>query len=318
VSTIAAASALDRTGRFDHPGLLYRGGDDYLAGTVPFITAALAADQPVLVAVPPANLDLIRGALGGDAQRVVFADMTEAGRNPGRIIPAVLIRFADAHRGHRVSIIGEPIWPGRSSLEYPACAAHEALINAAFAGRDGAILCPYDADLLDPSAVADAYRTHPVMMEKGNRWASAAYGDPLETAGSFNLPLPDPPAGAAIMRYRDHTALARLRRFVAGLATAAGLPDDRASGLVLAINELATNTIEHTGGGGAVTIWTEPETLVCHIDDTGHLLDPLAGRIPARPDQLRGRGLVLVNLVCDLVRIHTRPGRTTIRLHTYR
>jgi len=30
---------------------------------------------------------------------------------------------------------------------------------------------------------------------------------------------------------------------------------------------------------------------------------------------VRGRGLVLINHLCDLVRIHTRPGATTIRLH---
>jgi anti-sigma regulatory factor (Ser/Thr protein kinase) len=303
--------------RFQHLGFLYRTSDDYLAGTVPFVTAALAADQPVLVAVPPANLDLIRGQLGRDAKRVIFADMTHHGRNPGRIIPAVLLRFAGAHPGRRVSIIGEPIWPGRSSVEYPACAAHEALINAAFAGRDAAILCPYDAGRLEPRAVADAHRTHPVMMENGSRWASTGYRDPVETAGSFNLPLPEPPRVAATMDYRHRSDLAALRRFITDRAAAGGVPDDRADGLAVAVNELATNTIEHTAGGGRLATWSEPKTLVCHIQDTGHLTDPLAGRIPVSPDAPCGRGLVLVNQLCDLVRIHTLPGRTTIRLHTY-
>jgi anti-sigma regulatory factor (Ser/Thr protein kinase) len=312
---ITAAAQRGPADRFDHPGLLYRTSDDYLAGTVPFVTAALAAGQPVLVAVPPANLDLIRRELGGDAERVVFADMTRAGSNPGRIIPAVLLGFADAHPGRRVSIIGEPIWPGRSSLEYPACAAHEALINPVFAGRDAAILCPYDVGRLDRRAVADAHRTHPVLRQDGGQWASEAYGDPLATASSFNLPLPDPPAGALTLAYHGRADLVTLRRFVTGHAAAAGLPADRVAGLTLAVNELAINTIEHTAGGGTVAIWTEPPTLVCQVEDGGHLSDPLAGRIPAPPDQLRGRGLLLVNQICDLVRVHTRPGRTTIRLH---
>ena len=42
----------------------------------------------------------------------------------------------DAHPDKHVRVIGEPIWPGRSDLEYPACVQHEALINRAFAVRD--------------------------------------------------------------------------------------------------------------------------------------------------------------------------------------
>jgi hypothetical protein len=82
--------------------------------------------------------------------------MTVAGRNPGRIIPTVLLAFANAHPGRRVRLIGEPIWAGRSPVEYPACAQHEALINAAFTGRPATILCPYNTELLDPVWIEDA------------------------------------------------------------------------------------------------------------------------------------------------------------------
>src|SRR4051812_42135150 len=99
-------------GGFDHPALLYRDADEYLAGTVPFVLEGLAGGEPVAVAVPGPNLQLIRDALGGDAERVLLRDMTVAGRNPGRIIPSVLLAFANAHPGRRVRLIGEPIWAG--------------------------------------------------------------------------------------------------------------------------------------------------------------------------------------------------------------
>jgi anti-sigma regulatory factor (Ser/Thr protein kinase) len=301
-------------GPFGHLGLLYDGPAEYLSGTLPFLQAALAADEPALVAVPQANVDLIRDALDGDAGRLAFADMTVAGRNPGRIIPGVLLAFAAAHAGRRVAIIGEPIWPGRSVVEYPACAAHEALINAAFAGRNAAILCPYDAKALDQQTVADAHRTHPVMTRNGSRWDSAFYVDPLATAATFNQPVPTPPPHAVTLAYRGQTSLADVRRFVTGRAAAAGLEANRTAELAIAVNELAANTVEHGGGGGQVTVWAEPGTLVCQVHDTGHLTDPLAGRIPVAATQLRGRGLVLVNQLCDLVRVHTQPGGTTIHV----
>src|SRR5262245_66433911 len=99
-------------GGFSHPALWYRDRDEYLAGTVPFLRDGLAAGEPVAAAVPTGNLALLRDALGEDADQVLWRDMTEAGRNPGRIIPTVLLAFANDHPGRRVRIIGEPCWPG--------------------------------------------------------------------------------------------------------------------------------------------------------------------------------------------------------------
>jgi hypothetical protein len=96
MATSRAAAPAIRRGHFDHPGLLYRDTGEYLAGTTGFVRAAVAAGDPVLVAVPGSNLELLRGALADVADRVRFADMAVAGRNPGRIIPGVLLAFAAA------------------------------------------------------------------------------------------------------------------------------------------------------------------------------------------------------------------------------
>jgi anti-sigma regulatory factor (Ser/Thr protein kinase) len=303
---------------FEHPALFYGDAGEYLAGTVPYVLAGLDAGEPVLVAVPGENLGQIREALGPDAGRVELRDMTLAGRNPGRIIPTVLLPFAAAHPGRRVRIIGEPIWAGRTGVEYPACAQHEALINAAFAGRDASILCPYDATALPPDWIDDAVRTHPVVWTATDRRSSPNYPGSLVAAAGFNLPLPAPPAHAATVLV-DFYSLSEVRQFVAKQATAAGLDVERVMDLTLAVNELASNTAEHGGGDGTLTMWVEDGYVACQITDAGHIADPLAGRIPVPPDQAtRGRGLLLVHQICDLVRIHTTPTGTTIRVQLSR
>ncbi|MET8360265.1 sensor histidine kinase [Micromonospora sp. NPDC005171] len=306
-----------RTDGLVHPALFYRDDEEYLAGTVPFIQAGLAADEPALVAVPADNLDRIRAALGSDAARVQLHDMTVAGRNPGRILPGVLLAFAAAHPDKRVRIIGEPIWAGRTATEYPACAQHEALINAAFAGRPATILCPYDTGRLDQSWLDDARRTHPILQTGNVARQSPHYADPIVVAAGFNLPLQDPPAHATTITI-DLTALATIRRVVTAEAVAAGLSPERVSDLTLAVNELATNTVKHTAAGGTLAVWTDPTRLICQFRDTGHITNPLAGRIPPPPQQPGSRGLILVNQLCDLVRVHTLPGATTIRVHMQR
>lgn len=298
---------------FEHLGLFYRGGDEYLAAMVPFIQAGLAAGEPVLVAVPGSNLALIQDAMGADADHVRFQDMTVAGRNPGRIIPTILLAFVAKHPTSRVRIIGEPIWAGRTAAEYPACVQHEALINLALAGHPATVLCPYDAERLPPGALADAEGTHPALVAGGVTTPCAGYVDPREMVEAFNQPLPEPTASTATLRF-DATNLPAVRMLVADHAAAASVDADRARELQYAVNELATNSVEHAGGDGRLRVWSEPEWLVCEIQDTGHLTDPLVGRRPATAGTGRGRGLLLIHALCDLVTIHTRPASTTIRL----
>jgi anti-sigma regulatory factor (Ser/Thr protein kinase) len=301
-------------GVFAHEALFYRDPADYLAVTVPFVADGRAAGEPVLVAVPPANGERLRCALGAGTAGVRFADMTSAGRNPGRIIPWVLLAFAAEHPGRRVRIIGEPIWPGRTDTEYPACVQHEALINPAFADRPATILCPYDVTGLDPAVLADARATHPVLVDAAGRSRSEAYAGADPVVAAHNRPLPPPPAHAVELAYGAGRLVA-LRRLVSEFAATAGLGPDRGADLLLAVNEVAANTIRHTGGPGVLRIWRDGGAVVCELRDSGWLRDPLAGRRPVPPDGEHERGLRLVNYLCDLVRTHTGAAGTTTRLY---
>ncbi|WP_206784911.1 sensor histidine kinase [Amycolatopsis sp. MtRt-6] len=306
-----SATAETDTGAFGHPALFYRGAAEYLAGTVPFVWGGLAADEPVAVAVPGDNLALLRRELGADAARVRLLDMTEAGRNPGRIIPGVLRAFADSHPGRPVRIIGEPIWAARSAVEYPACAQHEALINLAFAGRAGTILCPYDVETLAPDVLADAEATHPVLVDGTGRRPSTAY-DPAGVVGRYNQPLPVPDGAFELA---DTTDLAAARALAHVRAAACGLSEDQVADVEVVVTELLSNSVEHGSGSGTVRFWGSDGEFVCEVHDGGRLTDPLAGRHPASPYQPRGRGLLLVNHLADLVRLHTDDDGVTFRAY---
>jgi anti-sigma regulatory factor (Ser/Thr protein kinase) len=297
---------------FVHPALFYDGADEYLAGTVPFIRAGLAAGEPVAVAVPGPNLALLRAELGSDAEPVRLLDMNTAGRNPGRIIPGVLRAFADTHPERPVRIIGEPIWPTRTDDEYPACAQHEALINLAFTGRDVTILCPYDTKNLAPAVLADAEATHPLLIDGTGQRTSTAY-NPERIIAGYNQPLPEP-ADATELTV-DATNLAQARFLARTHALQAGLTDDQIADVELVVTELVTNSIDHGGGTGRLRIWTADGHFVCDVRDQGTLTDPLAGRHPAAPGQHRQRGLLLVNHMSDLVRFHAGTRSTTIRVY---
>jgi anti-sigma regulatory factor (Ser/Thr protein kinase) len=314
VATASDARDQDNPDGFEHPVFFYSSPDEFLAGTVPFIEAALSADEPAAAAVPRHNLDSLRKALGASAERVMLIDMTDAGANPGRIIPGVLRSFVDAHKDHhRVHIIGEPIWPGRSELEYPACVQHEALLNLAFNGRPVTKLCPYDAEGLSPQTIADARATHPLVIDSTGRHPSEQY-DPGRILADYNQPLAPAPR-TAIERVADKRTLDNARWFVTSYGRSAGLSGMQLIDLEIAVTELLTNSIQHGGGTGTFRVWTEGTLFVCEVSDVGHITDPLAGRMPKDESQGHGRGLVLVNQVVDLFLAHTSPRGTTIRIY---
>lgn len=300
-----------------HSALFYSGERDYLDGTLPFVREGLAAGDPVAIAVPGPNLELLRDALGGDAAGVHMSDMRVAGRNPGRIIPGVLAAFADAHpAARRVWLIGEPIWPGRTRQEYPACVQHEALINIAFAGRRVSILCPYDAAGLDPAVMADAKATHPIFRRAGTEEASRAFApDAIFNAYNKPFPPPNPDSGAMTVLEFTFAELVEVRRAAAEQAAGHALTQDRVGIVEMVVNELAVNSVRHGGGAGRLRLWAEDGLFICEVADKGHLTDPLAGRRNVGLSVNGERGLFLAYHWSDLLRLHTTPGGTVIRAH---
>jgi anti-sigma regulatory factor (Ser/Thr protein kinase) len=302
---------------FVHPALFYRGEEEYLAGTVPYIQGGLATGQPVAVAVPTERLTLVRTELGATADRVLLIDMAVAGRNPGRIIPGLLCAFADAHPAERVRIIGEPLWPSRSPAEYPACVQHEALVNMAFAHRKATILCPYDAGALSPDALADAAATHPTVIEEGNEQTSPTYA-PEQMIDQYNRPLPRPCDDAQATMNFDSTNLRQAGSFSHEYAARLGLAATRLPDLELAVSELVVNFAARGGGTGTLRVWADAGDLVCEVCevcDSGDFTDPLVGRLPGGVRTTAGRAMLVANYVADLVRVYATADETAVQLH---
>lgn len=307
-----AASAADR--RLRHLALFYRGLNDYLSAVQDFIRASRTRGDAVMVAVPARRARLLCRQLRDDAAYASFVDMTELGRNPARIIPEVR-RFADRHRGRHFCCIGEPIWPDRTAEEVVEAVRHDALLNLAFRDSPATIVCPYDRAGLPRYVIADAACTHPAVISGGVEAASDRYLGPGLPA-RYDRPLPDPPAWADALAYFGD--LRPVRSFIAGKGRRAGLAPGRADDLVLAVGELAANTLGHTAGGGIVRTWRTTGAagkIICQVEDSGQITDPLAMHRAPWEERLGGKGLWVVNQICDLVQARTGPAGTTTRLH---
>lgn len=306
----------DESAAFSHEALFYGGEEQFLAEALPFIEEGLAAGELILVAVGGAKIRLLESRLGGRRDGVRFADMTEIGRNPACLL-GVWREFVDnqAVAGRPVRGIGEPVWAERSPAELVECERHESLLNVAFSDAPAwRLLCPYDTEELEPSVIETARRNHPFILDGGRVRRSEAYLDPDEARGPFDGPLPDPPGKADRITFvRDD--LSEVRSFTYGHAKDAGLDRERTANLVLAVSEVATNSVRHADGHGDLLVWGESGALLCEVRDEGRIDSPLVGRERPAPSELDGRGLWVVNQLCDLVQIRSSAEGNVIRLH---
>ncbi len=300
---------------FRHEAFFYANAGDYLNVTVPFIRLGLDAGEAILVIVPSAKVGLLQSEFRErEDHGLRFATTEDFGRNPARLL-AVWADFiaASTQRGLTMRGIGETSWPGRSHDELLECARHEALVNVAFGDLTGlSVLCPYDATLLHESVITEAHRSHPHIAGEVSETTDDRFQSAVEPLLSSSL-APIPP-------FAQHRAfgpeeLRSVRMWVKDYARSRGASQNKTDDLSVAVGEAISNSIHHGGGSGQVSIWHEETILHCEIRDRGIITNPLAGRVRPPSDQTGGRGLWLMNQLCDLVQIRSTSEGQTIRLN---
>ncbi len=306
-----SATAADVIG---HVAFLYRTRQELASAFAGLIRHGAAAGEAVLVASTASSLADIQARVDSHQQQsAVLANLSSLGANPGRVL-SMMRMFAHQHRGRAVRCLQQVTWPGRPAEELAEAARYEALTAEAVDGSPSAtVLCAYDARA-DPRLVSIAKHSHHHVLQDGRWHDYTRLQRPAWIDGQAGPPLSDPPASAATLSFR--TDQAQVREFAAWHALRAGLPEARVTDLVIAVGELAANTLVHTSGRGTITIWQTDQGIVCQVSDSGQISDPLAGTFRPDPTATTShRGLWLVHQVADLVQIRTGHTGTTVRVH---
>lgn len=291
-----------------HCVLLHDGLSACLDGLRAFLDPG-KAPVPVLAVVTPETYRAISPAIGPDA---VYQDVTLLGRNPARVIPAIQ-QFVEGCAAGPARVVTEQWWADRQPAERAELARHEALTNLAFDGHRVEMVCLYDSRNLPPGVVEDAVKTHPCTVDGAGVHLNPAFEDPEAIIELTDRSVEPPPPLAQAYEVRPGR-LSALRSAVHERGAKAGLPNERVEDLVLAANELATNVVSHGEGNGELRMWTDDSWLVCEVVDAGRVEDPFAGRRPPPAEDTTGRGLWMVNQLCDLVELRSNPSGTSVRL----
>jgi anti-sigma regulatory factor (Ser/Thr protein kinase) len=295
-----------------HEAVLYSSPDELARQLVPRLRPSLADDAPVVAVLDEPTRVEVRRALGADAARVEFPDPADVHGVPPF---TVALRWARLSRRVR-SRSGRATVVGQHVADLPGCgethwARLDIGLNVAVVGLPITVLCPYRAD---DQALPRVRATHPRVTTAEGTVASTTYRAPAEALVEFPLPPPPdlgPPATELAFTADD---LGELRHRVAEVAARGGTEVERVADLVLAVNEIGSNSIEHGPGHGRLRLWVTPDGVTAEVADPGTASMPFPGMVAPAATGLRGRGLWLASELCDVMQVWSDPDGTVIRL----
>ena len=298
----------------EHDALLY-GTDEALVDTlVPWLQEGLGHEEGAVVATSAPHIDQLRDALGSDESSVSFVSSEDLYVHPAQAIASwqrMLSDAADSGVAY-TRIVGEVRFGATTDLQ-TSWTRYESALNAVFEHSPAWIVCPYDVRTLPSDVIDRAWRTHPTMWNS-TRLKNDRYELPARLLREIAEPGRAVTGPPSLELFIDDQ-LSDLRESVRAIANEAGLPRARVEELVLAVTELAGNTVRHAGGGGRLALWITSEGVVCEVTDQGGgVQDPLAGFVPPKPSASAGMGLWIARQLSDSFAIGSDDEGTTVRI----
>ena len=300
---------------YRHEAFFWRGRAEYVAGLVPFVLEGLDAGETVVVAVTPEHARWLSDELGPRVAEVELVDLRWLAQNPARIIPA-LRELLDAccGPGRPARAVGEPVWPDQSPDGILESELNEGLLNLAVdPDLPFWLVCPYDAEHLDPAQLDDAASCHPVLATPTSYVGSSRYRGRDHARELFIGDLPRLGTPVSDRWVTEHT-----------LWTAAEEVTWRASSslysdVVVTLADVVPRLVVDSVRGASrarLRLWDQPEELVCEVTDRTVVDDLLIGRRRPRDDE--DDALWLANQTFDLVQVRSNTRGTSVRLHVHK
>jgi anti-sigma regulatory factor (Ser/Thr protein kinase) len=292
-----------------HNAFVYGSDEEYVARSVEFLEDGLEAGEGGIVANTRDGLAMMRDALGPDADRVAFFDVSSTYTRPAHAVATYYGAFLEQlRRAPSVRAVAD-FQVGPAPGDWEEWAAYEAITNVAYDHLPVWVLCTYDANALPDPILDAASRTHPEMLGDGWR-ESDDYEDPRALMRRLTRepePLPE------LRSFSPGEDLERFRERLARELVAEKVPEARVLDMLVAGTEVAANALRHGAGLEEVRVGRAEGRFVCEIVDRGAGFDdPMAGYLAPRDGT--GTGLWVARQLTWRVESFDSPRGFTVRI----
>jgi anti-sigma regulatory factor (Ser/Thr protein kinase) len=292
-----------------HNAFVYGSDDEYVARSVEFLKDGLEAGEGGIVANTRDGLAMMRDALGTDADRVAFFDVSSTYTRPARAVATYYGAFLEQLRGAPSVRAVADFQVGPAPGDWEEWAAYEAITNVAYDHLPVWVVCTYDANALPDPILDAASRTHPEMLGDGWR-ESDDYEDPRALMRRLAR---EPEPLSELRSFSAGEDLERFREQLARELVAEKMPEARALDMLVAGTEVAANAVRHGAGIEEVRVGRADGRFVCEIVDRGGGFDdPMAGYLAPRDGT--GTGLWVARQLTWRVESFDSPRGFTVRI----
>ncbi len=303
-----------RAPRFRHGLVLHDGTSDAVSRLLPVMSDVRDRGGLVALAVSADVEAGLREQLGGEGLEPL-TPLTRAARESGQTVAAWRARElrAMASSGREILVLAEHD-PDLDGPDGSYWTEYEAALNISLGGLPVTQVCAYPQMPLHRVVADAAVANHPLLLRGTELTANPDHRAPAEVLTAMPVCAPyilGPPD--IFLRYNTFE-LSRVRRAVEDAVSGIELDPDRAEDMVLAVNEIATNAVEHGSAQAELFVWATPGELVCELHDEGDLGLPLIGLAPPHPSQARGRGTWIARQLCDSLHVWHDDSGTHVRL----
>jgi anti-sigma regulatory factor (Ser/Thr protein kinase) len=312
IETTRSAAAV----RLQHTAGFHGSDADLLTQLVPLADAALAAGEAVALALRPATEQALVNSLGSTRGLARLHQPPSADTACGQTAAArraLELREITAATGGPVTVLAEHS-SHLDGVDGSFWTELDAALNVALADLPVRVTCFFPELPLHLEIVEGARRNHPFLLVGGQLRPNSEHLAPREvlTARPAAAPVLLGPPDLRL----DFSAwqLHEVRTAVEEALAAADYERERVEDVVLAVNEVATNAVEHGTPEACLSIWCGADGLICEIDDGGTLRDPLPGLQAPHPAEPRGRGVWIARQVCDILHVWADEHGTHVRM----
>jgi anti-sigma regulatory factor (Ser/Thr protein kinase) len=251
---------------------------------------------------------MMRDALGADAGRVTFLDLSSTYTRPAHAVATYREVFLE-HLRRAPSVRAVANGQFGPPEDWDEWTSYEAITNLAYAHLPVWVVCAYDARVLPDTVVDAVWRTHPEVLHDG--WeASEHFEDPRALVRGLT-PAPEPlPKLRSLSVGQD---LEVFRERLARELAAEQVPEAKGLDMLVAGTELAANALSHGAGIEEVRVGRADGRFVCEVIDRGSGFDdPMAGYLAPRPGMVTG--LWVARQLAWLVEFFHSPQGFTARI----
>jgi anti-sigma regulatory factor (Ser/Thr protein kinase) len=295
--------------RLRHNAFVYESDDEYVRRSVAFVRDGLEAGEGCVVANTRDAMGMVRDALGPDARRVTFFDVSAAYTRPAQAVATYYGAFLEQLRMAPVVRAVADFQCGPTRDEWREWAGYEAITNLAYAHLPVWVVCTYDANALPGPLLDSMWETHAEVLDDGCR-PSERYADPRALVRRLT---PEPEPLPWLRSFPGPAGLEPFREMLARELAAEHVPAGNALGMLVAGTELADNAVRHGGGIVEVRAGRSDGRFVCEVIDRGAGFDdPVAGYLAPRNGV--GSGLWVARQLAWSLESFQSPRGFTVRL----